>query len=86
LESKPSARRSILIWLIVSQLLALKSLFATVVGDYAIFPIAFAISAWIAYARKRDKLAAILNALTILPVLMLMLVILLIKFSFPYGF
>jgi hypothetical protein len=75
-----------LIWLIVSQLLALISLFATVVGAYAICPLAFAISAWIAYARKTDKLAAILSALTILPVLMLMLVILLIKFSFPYGF
>jgi hypothetical protein len=85
-ETKLASRKPILIWLIVSQSLALISLFATVVGAYAICPIAFAISAWIAYARNKDKLAAILSALTILPVLILMLVILLIKISFPYGF
>ncbi|HLO14439.1 MAG TPA: hypothetical protein VK206_06405 [Anaerolineales bacterium] len=43
---------------------------------YPIWPILFTIAAWIAYARKKDKLAAILTTLTFLPVLVLILVIL----------
>jgi len=35
----------------------------------------FAIAAWIAYARKKDKLASVLTTLTFLPILVLILII-----------
>ncbi len=100
METKPAPRRPVLIWLIVSQLLALLSLlfwlfaagisvmafdsgstpqawtFVIAVWSYPIWPIVFTIAAWIAYARKKDVLAAILTTLTFLPVLMLLLFIL----------
>jgi hypothetical protein len=84
-----------LIWLILSQVLALLSLvfwlliaglsvmafdsgvtagawaFVIAVWSYPIWPIAFAIAAWIAYARKRDRLAGVLTTFTFLPVLVL---------------
>jgi hypothetical protein len=108
LESKPASRRPILIWLIISQLLALASLvfwlfaagisvmafdsgstpeawtFVIAVWSYPIWPIIFTIAAWIAYARKKDRLAAVLTTLTFLPVLVLILII--VFSSFYYTF
>jgi hypothetical protein len=99
LETNPPSRKPILIWLIVSQLLAVASLFfwlvmaglsvmafdsgvtqeawnfVIVVWLYPVWPILFAIAAWIAYARKKDKLAGVLTTLTFLPILVLMLII-----------
>jgi hypothetical protein len=99
LETKPTSRTPILIWLIISQLLALGSLlfwlvmaglavmafdagstpeawtFVIAVWSYPIWPVAFAIAAWIAYRRKKDKLAGILTTLTFLPVLVLIVII-----------
>src|SRR5215211_1749139 len=97
IESKPALRshKPILIWLIVSQLLALGSLviwlivaglsviafdsgesreawtFVIAVWSYPIWPLGFAIAAWIAYTSKKDKLAGVLTTLTFLPVLVL---------------
>ena len=51
--------------------------FVIAVWAYPIWPIAFTIAAWVAYARKKDKLAAILTTLTFLPVLVLILIIML---------
>ena len=99
MEPKPNSRRPILIWLIISQLLALASLifwlvvaglsvmafdsgetpqawmFVIAVWSYPIWPIIFTIVSWIAYARKKDRLAGIFTTLTFLPVLVLFLVI-----------
>ena len=99
METNPPSRKPILIWLIVSQLLAVASLFfwlvmaglsvmafdsgvtqeawnfVTVVWLYPVWPILFAIAAWIAYARKKDKLAGVLTTFTFLPILVLMLII-----------
>lgn len=100
MEPNPlSSRKPILIWLIISQVLALASLFfwlvmaglsvmafdsgespeawafVIAVWSYPIWPIVFAITAWIAYARKKDKLAGILTTVTFLPVLVLFIVI-----------
>jgi glucan phosphoethanolaminetransferase (alkaline phosphatase superfamily) len=104
-----SSRRPILIWLLVSQLLALASLlfwlvaaglsvmafdsgetqaawtFAIAVWAYPIWPIVFAIAAWIAYARKKDRMAGVLTTLTFLPVLLLIIVIVLSNFFFSFG-
>jgi|KBSSwiStaDraftv2_1062776.scaffolds.fasta_scaffold1676226_2 hypothetical protein len=106
LESKPVSRRPVLIWLIISQLLALASLvfwlfaagisvmafdsgstpeawtFVIAVWSYPVWPILFTIAAWIAYARKKDRLAAVLTTLTFLPVLILILVIVLANFFY----
>ena len=108
MDTKPVSRRPILIWLIVSQLLALASLifwlfaagisvmafdagvtpeawtFVIAVWSYPIWPIVFAIASWIAYARKKDKLAGLLTTLTFLPVLVLLLFI--VFSSFYYTF
>src|SRR5688500_8498440 len=109
LETHASSRRPILIWLIVSQLLALASLFFWLVAAglsvmafdsgvtqeawnfviavwaYPIWPIAFAIASWVAYARKKDRLAGILTALTFLPILVLIIFIVLSNFFFSLG-
>jgi hypothetical protein len=107
-EPKPSSRKPILIWLIVSQLLAAASLFfwlvmaglsvmafdsgasaeawtfVIAVWSYPIWPIGFAIAAWIAYARKKDRLAGVLTTLTFIPVLLLILVMLVGNLWFMY--
>jgi len=99
LEVKTPSRRPVLIWLIVSQLLALASLFfwllmaglsvmafdsgvtqeawnfVIIVWSYPIWPVGFTIASWIAYARKKDKLAGILTTLTFIPILVLIGVI-----------
>jgi hypothetical protein len=51
--------------------------FVIVVWSYPIWPIVFASAAWIAYARKKDRLAGILTTRTFLPVLVLLLIIVL---------
>jgi hypothetical protein len=108
LDTKPASRRPILIWLIISQLLALASLvfwlfvagisvmafdsgvtpeawtFVIAVWSYPIWPIIFTIAAWIAYARKKDRLAGVLTTLTFLPVLVLILVIVLTSFYYTF--
>jgi hypothetical protein len=108
LDTKPASRRPILIWLIISQLLALASLvfwlfvagisvmafdsgvtpeawtFVIAVWSYPIWPIIFTIAAWIAYARKKDRLAGVLTTLTFLPVLLLILVIVLTSFYYTF--
>jgi hypothetical protein len=109
LETKSVSRKPILIWLIVSQLLAAASLifwlvvaglsvmafdsgvtseawtFVIAVWSYPIWPIAFAIAAWIAYARKKDRLAGVLTSLTFLPVLALIVFLALSSFFFSLG-
>jgi hypothetical protein len=99
LESKTASRRPVLIWLIVSQLLALASLvfwllmaglsvmafdsgvttqawtFVIAVWSYPLWPILFTIAAWVAYWRRKDRLAAVLTTLTFLPVLVLLLIL-----------
>jgi K+-sensing histidine kinase KdpD len=58
--------------------------FVLVVWSYPIWPAVFAIAAWIAYARKKDKLAGILTTLTFLPVLVLLPVIMLSSFFYSF--
>jgi len=59
--------------------------FVIAVWAYPIWPIGFAIASWIAYARKRDKLAAILTSLTFLAVLLLIIFIVLSNFFLSVG-
>ncbi len=80
-----------LIWLIVSQLLAIGSLliwalmaglsvmafdtgespeawaFVLAVWAYPLFPLIMAIGAWVAFARRKNRLAAVLSGLTFAP-------------------
>ncbi len=58
---------------------------ALLVWAYPIWPIAFTVAAWIAYTRKKDKLAAVLTTLTFLPVLILILTIVLSGAFGPVG-
>ena len=109
MEAKPAVRRPVLIWLILSQVLALLSLvfwlvmaglsvmafdagvtqeawaFVIAVWSYPIWPLAFAIAAWIAYARKKDRLAGVLTTLTFLPVLLLLAFLALSSFLYSAG-
>jgi hypothetical protein len=57
--------------------------FVIAVWSYPIWPLGFAIAAWIAYARKKDRLAGILSTLTFLPVLLF--IIFLVASSFFYS-
>jgi len=106
-ETKPS-RRPVMIWLILSQVLAVASLFfwllvaglsimafdsgvsveawtfVIAVWSYPIWPVGFAIASWIAYARKKDRLAGVLTTLTFLPVLLLFVVMLVGNLWFMY--
>ena len=109
METQPASRKPILIWLIISQVLALASLvfwlliaglsvmafdsgvtaeawaFVIAIWSYPIWPLAFAIAAWIAYARRRDRLAGVLTTLTFLPVLVLITILALSSFLFSIG-
>jgi hypothetical protein len=101
-EPTPQPKRSTatLIWLIVSQLMALASLWLWIIaaglsvmafdsGDspearrmvltvwaYPIFPLVMAIGAWLAFARRKNWLAAILSGLTFTPPALLYLAML----------
>jgi hypothetical protein len=105
----PRSRTPILIWLIVSQLLALLSLvfwllvaglsvmafdagvtaeawaFVIAVWSYPLWPLVFAIAGWIAYARRKDRLAGVLTTLTFLPVLVLILILVFSSFFYSIG-
>ncbi len=98
--AKPKHSIGVLIWLIISQLIALGSLsfwvvvaglsvmafdtgqspeawaFVLAVWAYPLFPLVMAISAWIAFAFRKNWLAAILSGLTFVPPVLLYLVIL----------
>jgi hypothetical protein len=111
LEPQPvsRSRKPILIWLILSQVLALLSLivwlviaglavmafdsgvsteawtFVIAVWSYPIWPLGFAIAAWVAYARKKDKLAGVLTIFTFFPVLVLIVILASSSFLYSLG-
>jgi heme/copper-type cytochrome/quinol oxidase subunit 4 len=58
--------------------------FVILVWSYPVWPIAFAIASWIAYARKKDRLAGVLTTLTFLPVLLLLVVMVVGNLWFMY--
>lgn len=59
--------------------------FVIAVWSYPVWPVGFAIASWIAYGRKKDKLAGVLTTLTFLPVLLLIAAILIGNFMFTLG-
>jgi hypothetical protein len=59
--------------------------FVIAVWSYPIWPIGFTVAAWIAYARKRDKLAGVLTTFTFLPVLVLITILALSSFFYSMG-
>jgi uncharacterized BrkB/YihY/UPF0761 family membrane protein len=93
----PKRRTGLLIWMIVSQLLAVGSLviWAFVAGlsvmafdegsspeawaivlsvwAYPLFPLLMAIGAWVAFAFRKNRLAALLSGLTFVPPILLYL-------------
>ena len=99
LETNLPSRKPILIWLIISQVLALASLvvwllmaglsvmafdsgvtqeawnFVIAVWLYPIWPIVFSIASWVAYTRRKDRLAGVLTTFTFLPILVLLVII-----------
>ena len=60
----------------------MKWTFVIAVWSYPLWPIAFAIASWIAYAMHKDKLAAVLTTLTFLPILLLLLFLVVSNFLF----
>jgi len=93
--ASPKRRTGLLIWLIVSQLLAVGSLliwlvvaglsvmafdqgqsdeawaFVIVVWSYPVFPILMGISSWVAFAYRKNRLAAGLTGMSfVIPVLL----------------
>ena len=106
--AQPKRRIGLLIWLIVSQLLAVASLLLWIVmvgvssmavfadgaipADWAIviavcayplFPLIMAFSAWIAFAFRKNRLAAVLTGLTIVPPVVLVVVVLIWSGNLP---
>ena len=100
--AQPERRTGLLIWLIVSQLLAVASLWlwfvmvgvssmavfadGASIADWAIvisvcayplLPLILAFSAWIAFALHKNRLAAVLTGLTIVPPVVLIVMIVL---------
>ena len=100
--AQPKRRTGLLIWLIVSQLLAVASLWLWIVmvgvssmavfadggslADWAIvfsvcaypvFPLIMAFSAWTAFVLHKNRLAAVLTGLTIVPPVVIIVVIIL---------
>lgn len=103
-------RKGLLIWLIVSQVLAIASLLfwlvvagisvmafdsgespqawaiVITVWSYPLFPIVMAIAAWIAYARHKNTLSAILSSLTFaVPILFFIALQIWSLFGFLFG-
>jgi hypothetical protein len=96
---RPKRRTALLIWLIVSQLLTIASLWlwllvaglsvmafdsgdspvawAIVIGawSYPLFPLTMAIGAWIAFAFRKNRLAAVLTGLPLVPPALLYLML-----------
>jgi hypothetical protein len=60
-------------------------IFVIAVWSYPVWPLAFAIAAWIAYARKKDRQAGILTTFTFLPVLALILILVGSSFFYSMG-
>ena len=99
LADSPKHRTGLLIWLILSQLLAVGSLlfWALVAGlsvmafdsgesslawtivilvwAYPLFPLLMAIGAWVAFASRKNRLAAVLSGLTFLPPVLLLVLL-----------
>jgi hypothetical protein len=99
LVAPPKRRIGLVIWMIVSQLLAIASLlfWALVAGlsvmafdegssplawaivitawAYPLFPLIMAVSAWIAFAFRKNRLAAVLSGLTFMPPALLYLLL-----------
>ncbi len=84
IASQVLALLSLIFWLVVAGLsvMAFDSgvsteawAFVIAVWSYPVWPIAFAIAAWIAYARKKDRMAGILTTLTFIPVLVLIIIL-----------
>jgi hypothetical protein len=97
LAAPPKRRTGLVIWMIVSQLLAIGSLLFWVlvaglsvmafdegsspvawtivltVWAYPLFPLLMAIGAWIAFAFRKNRLAAVLSGVTFMPPLLLYL-------------
>lgn len=91
IENQPKRRIGLLIWMIVSQLLMVGTLFfwlvmaglsvmafdsgvsaeawafVIAVWAYPIFPLLMVIGAWIAFARRKNALAAVLSGLSFAP-------------------
>jgi hypothetical protein len=59
--------------------------FVIVVWSYPIWPLGFAIAAWVAYARKKDRLAGVLSTLTFLPALVLIIILAASSFLYSMG-
>ena len=82
--SQALALGSLLLWLVMAGLsvMAFDSgvtqeawNFVIIVWAYPLLPLVFAIASWIAYARRKDRLAGILTTFTFLPILVLIAVI-----------
>lgn len=108
-EIQSGSRKPVLVWLIISQVLGVASLFfwllvaglsvmafdsgvsteawtfVIAVWSYPIWPIIFSIASWIAYARRKDRLAAILTTFTFLPVLVMIAAIIIGNLAFTLG-
>jgi hypothetical protein len=94
-SAPPKRRTGLVIWMIVSQLLAIGTLWFWLLvaglsvmafdsGDsrvawaivltvwaYPLFPLTMAISAWVAFAFRKNRLAAVLSGLTFAPPVLL---------------
>ena len=101
-------RTGLVIWMIVSQILALLSLiiwllvaglsvmafdsgvsaeawtFVIVVWSYPLIPLVLVIGSWIAFARRRSRLAAVLSGLSIAPPVLFYLCIAISSFSWYF--
>jgi hypothetical protein len=94
IASQVIALLSLIFWLVVAGLsvMAFDSgvsaeawTFVIAVWSYPIWPVAFAIAAWIAYARKKDRLAGVLTVFTFLPVLVLIIILAASSFLYSVG-
>ena len=94
IASQVLALLSLIFWLVVAGLsvMAFDSgvsaeawTFVIAVWSYPIWPVAFAIAAWIAYARKKNRLAGVLTAFTFLPVLVLIIILAASSFLYSVG-
>ena len=94
IASQVLALLSLIFWLVVAGLsvMAFDSgvsaeawTFVIAVWSYPIWPFGFAIAAWIAYARKKNRLAGVLTAFTFLPVLVLIIILAASSFLYSVG-
>lgn len=101
-------RTGLVIWMVVSQILALLSLiiwllvaglsvmafdsgvsaeawtFVIVVWSYPLIPLVLVIGSWIAFARRRNRLAAVLSGLSFAPPVLFYLCIAISSFSWYF--